>query len=88
MQGKPPTAKQKRILKTRLSVVDSLDGQESLKRAVASTRRGKTATPQQQADIIQKIEQLEAANPTHDPAFSKLLSGDWSLLYNGNSTPG
>lgn len=59
--------------------------QETLKRAVATTSRGKTAGPQQQADILQAIRRLEAVSPTRRPAESSLLSGRWSLLYTGES---
>lgn len=57
--------------------------QSDLKRAVANTRRGKKATIEQQKEILQQVEALEAQNPTKNPARSPLLSGKWSLLYNG-----
>ena len=57
--------------------------QNELKKAVAATKRGKKATPQQQTEILNLAEQLEKKNPTSDPALSPLISGRWSLLYIG-----
>lgn len=54
-----------------------------LRRAVANTKRGKRATGEQQREILRTVEALEAVDPTPNPARSKLLSGRWSLLYNG-----
>ncbi len=59
--------------------------QSDLKRAVASTRRGKRATIEQQKEILRQVVALEAQNPTKDPANSPLLSGNWSLLYTGGA---
>lgn len=56
---------------------------DGLKRAVSNTNRGKLASPQQQADILQTVQKLEATSPTSNPALSSLLSGRWSLLYTG-----
>jgi len=61
---------------------------DNLKRAVANTNRGKNTTAQQQSDILQTVEKLEAASPTSDPAVSDLLSGKWSLLYTGPGRAG
>ena len=61
--------------------------QSELKRAVANTRRGKSATIDQQKDILRRVEALEVHNPTKDPATSPLISGKWSLLYTGAHLP-
>ncbi|KAK9838271.1 hypothetical protein WJX81_001545 [Elliptochloris bilobata] len=54
-----------------------------VKRAVASTQRGKKATGAEQREILRKVEALEASNPVPEPARNKLLYGRWSLLYTG-----
>ncbi|MEN9218858.1 MAG: PAP/fibrillin family protein [Gloeomargarita sp. DG_2_bins_126] len=58
--------------------------QEKLKllKAVAVTNRGLLASPRVQAELDQLIRQLEAQNPTANPAQTpELLSGCWQLLY-------
>ncbi|CAI5970062.1 unnamed protein product [Closterium sp. NIES-64] len=54
---------------------------QRLLRAVGGTQRGKAASPQQREQILQLIEQLEAANPTPSPMLSPLLAGTWALVY-------
>ncbi|CAI7854639.1 unnamed protein product [Closterium sp. NIES-54] len=54
---------------------------QRLLRAVGGTQRGKAASPQQRDQILQLIEQLEAANPTPSPMLSPLLAGTWALVY-------
>ncbi len=51
--------------------------QADVKRAVASTKRGKKATGAEQRAILRKVEALEAANPTAEPARSSLIYGRW-----------
>ena len=51
--------------------------QADVKRAVASTQRGKKASGVEQRAILRKVEALEAANPTTEPAKSRLLYGRW-----------
>jgi len=58
--------------------------QEKIKllKAVAVTNRGLLASPRFQAELDQLIRQLEAHNPTANPAQApELLSGCWQLLY-------
>ena len=57
--------------------------QSTLRRACASTRRGKKASREQQLDILRQVEALEGLDSTPDPARSPLISGRWSLLYTG-----
>lgn len=52
-------------------------------RATANTQRGRKATQQQQAAILEAAKSLEALNPTDSPATSPLINGRWSLLYQG-----
>lgn len=50
--------------------------------AIAPTNRGLLATPDQKKDILSKVAQLEARNPTINPlAATDLLNGNWQLLY-------
>ena len=51
--------------------------QAEVKRAVASTQRGKKASGAEQRAILRKVEALEAANPCAEPTKSKLLYGRW-----------
>lgn len=60
-----------------------MSAQEKVIRATANTKRGKIAGPEQQADILRLVLDLEAASPTRDPATSDLINGRWSLLYTG-----
>lgn len=58
--------------------------QEKLRllKAIAVTNRGLLASPRTQAELDQLIRQLEAQNPTANPAQTpELLSGCWQLLY-------
>ncbi|WAS05213.1 PAP/fibrillin family protein [Gloeomargaritales cyanobacterium VI4D9] len=58
--------------------------QEKIKllKAVAVTNRGLLASSRFQAELDQLIRQLEAHNPTANPAQApELLSGCWQLLY-------
>ncbi|APB34330.1 PAP fibrillin family protein [Gloeomargarita lithophora Alchichica-D10] len=58
--------------------------QEKLKllKAVAVTNRGLLTSPRVQAELDQLIRQLEAHNPTLNPAQApELLGGCWQLLY-------
>lgn len=59
--------------------------QKDLLLLVSPTKRGKSATPTQQLEILQKAQSLEKQNPTRDPVSSPLLSGRWSLLYVGKT---
>jgi len=59
--------------------------QTELIRATANTRRGRTATEQQQAAILEAASALEALNPTDSPGSSPLLNGRWSLLFQGTT---
>lgn len=45
------------------------------------TQRGLTATPQQQAKILQLFERLEKLNPTNGPLKSPKVNGSWDLQY-------
>lgn len=53
-------------------------------RAVTGTARGKGATSEQRASILELLTRLEAINPTADPATSPLINGVWALLYQGS----
>ena len=62
--------------------------QEKLKllKAVGVTNRGLLASPRVQAELDQLIRQLEAQNPTPNPAQTpELLSGCWQLLYTSST---
>ncbi|KAK9814967.1 hypothetical protein WJX73_003488 [Symbiochloris irregularis] len=61
---------------------------EKVIRATANTKRGKLAGPEQQAEILRLVLELEAASPTRDPATSDLINGRWSLLYTGPGREG
>ncbi|GLC35788.1 hypothetical protein PLESTB_000494300 [Pleodorina starrii] len=50
-------------------------------RAVSGTQRGKAASREQRAAILQLLEALEKRNKLEAPARSPLLSGVWALLY-------
>uniref|UniRef100_A0A061QZ91 Plastid lipid-associated protein/fibrillin conserved domain-containing protein n=1 Tax=Tetraselmis sp. GSL018 TaxID=582737 RepID=A0A061QZ91_9CHLO len=54
-----------------------------LKRLAANTRRGKEAAPEVRSGVLEAVRELEALSPEPDPVGSRLLSGTWSLLYNG-----
>jgi len=62
---------------------DTAQLKAELQRLVANTQRGKSASPEVRTEVLQKIEALEALNAIEDPIDSDLLSGTWSLLYNG-----
>jgi hypothetical protein len=51
--------------------------QAEVKRAVSSTQRGKKASGAEQRGILRKVQALEAANPTREPARSDLIYGRW-----------
>lgn len=57
--------------------------QAELVRSVSGTARGKAASPAQRAAILHLLTQLEAVNPTPNPANSPLINGMWALLYQG-----
>lgn len=56
---------------------------QRLIRSTANTQRGRNASEQQQAAILDAAKALEALNPTDSPATSPLIKGRWSLLYQG-----
>ena len=49
--------------------------------AIAGKNRGLIRSPTQQSEILALIEQIERQNPTPDPLESKLVGGNWRLLY-------
>lgn len=59
--------------------------------AVSFTNNGKTATEEQQSDVLRKVRQLETEQPPRsldDPEFAKLLDGTWYLHYTSPSIVG
>lgn len=60
------------------TVEDSLT---TLLQIAASTGRGEFATPAQKLKAESLIEEMEAQNPTPEPAKSPLVNGRWELLY-------
>jgi len=54
--------------------------QAEVKRAVSSTQRGKKASGAEQRAILSKVQALEAANPTREPARSDMIYGRWCVL--------
>jgi len=65
----------------------STDHSEALKaqvrKAVTGTRRGKSTTAEQRAQINSLLSKLEATNTIRDTAQHPLLQGWWALLYQG-----
>mmetsp|Transcript_111 Transcript_111/g.256 ORF Transcript_111/g.256 Transcript_111/m.256 type:complete len:271 (-) Transcript_111:203-1015(-) len=59
---------------------------QKLLKLVSGTNRGKDAQPEQVAEIIRAVEELEALNSIVNPALSPLVSGKWSLLYTGSAS--
>lgn len=47
----------------------------------SETKRGLTATPEQQVQIKKKFERLEKLNPTRRPLKSEKINGIWDLKY-------
>jgi hypothetical protein len=45
------------------------------------TKRGITATPEKQQEMLELFEKLEKLNPTKAPLTSPKVNGDWSLDY-------
>jgi hypothetical protein len=69
-----------------LPTISTSSGQRGqLKRDIlllaAETKRGLTATPQQQAEMSRMFEQLERINPTKKPLQSPAVNGKWDLQY-------
>ncbi|KAL9179460.1 hypothetical protein ACHAXT_008750 [Thalassiosira profunda] len=65
---------------------ESKDARRSqLKRGIlelaAETKRGLTATEEQQQEMEQLFQQLEKLNPTPNPLKREEVNGDWSLEY-------
>jgi len=49
--------------------------------AIAGKNRGLISSPTQPPEILALIEQVERQNPTPKPLGSKLIGGNWRLLY-------
>lgn len=59
--------------------------------AVSYTSNGKTATPEQQSQVLQIVGDIEASSPTPnlaDPKDARLLDGVWFLQYTSPSKVG
>jgi len=50
--------------------------------------RETTPTVQDRLLVCEKLPQLEAKNPTTNPAYSPYLDGEWELIYSGGVSPG
>ena len=52
----------------------------------SETKRGVTATSEQNKRMYELFEKLEKLNPTSKPLKSSLVNGDWSLQYTTSSS--
>lgn len=52
-----------------------------LREVVAPLRVGFDATPEQQSEVLEIVEELETFNPTPEPLKSPGIAGKWNLIY-------